>query len=74
MNKPVAAAGECRCHGVPVSGPLALVSRPKQPYYEHDVWSGKQAACWFITTDTGSHDIAVKGSTVTYEDGSVRVR
>lgn len=72
VDVPVKASGECRCHGVQVEGPLALVSRPKQPYWEHDILTGQRVACWFVLTDSGGHDIAVADATVTYESGSVQ--
>lgn len=72
VDVPVSASGECRCHGVQVEGPLALKSRPKQPYWEQDLMTGQRVACWFVLTDHGAHDIAVADATVTYKSGAVQ--
>lgn len=67
VSTPTTASGTCRCHGVMVSGPLALVSRPRQPYWETDLLTGQRVAVWYVLTATGGHDIAVAGASVTYE-------
>lgn len=62
----VAVSGECMCHGVHVEGPLNLVSRPRQPYWHQDLFKGR-TACWWVKTDSGSHDVAMADATVTYK-------